>query len=300
MNFVKLTEVGPRDGLQNESEIVSTDDKLEFLRLLRLSGLSSIEVTSFVRKDRIPQLSDAEDLSQRLQPARAQLEYMALVPNTKGYELARESGYSSIAIFTATSESFSEKNTNRSVKSSLEELKNIAKLARQDQIRVRGYISTVVYCPYEGKQKPEAALEIAKFLADEGIYEISLGETIGRAVPSEVEALISLLLREFPSTLFAGHFHDTFGTALANVGKALALGIRSFDSSAGGLGGCPYAQGAAGNIATEDILYFLEGEGFETNVDIDKVMKASRFIESKLNKTLPSKVYKALSNENAT
>ncbi len=293
MKFIKITEVGPRDGLQNEKSIVSTEDKLEFIRILSQSGLKKIEATSFVKKEWVPQMGDSFELSKLLfsSPTNLDINFSCLTPNIKGYESAIEAGYKEIAIFTATSETFTKKNINRSIKESIDGFKEIFKRAKQDQIKVRGYISTVIACPYEGKISPEKTVEISKLLLDEGVYEISLGETIGVAVPNEVEALLEVLLKTLSPNLFAGHFHDTYGMAIANVQKSLELGLRSFDSSSGGLGGCPYAKGASGNLATEDLLYFLHGEGYETGIDIDQILKASSFIQKVVGRPLTSRTF---------
>jgi len=293
VKFIKITEVGPRDGLQNEKSIVSTEDKLEFIRILSQSGLKKIEATSFVKKEWVPQMGDSFELSKLLfsSPTNLDINFSCLTPNIKGYESAIEAGYKEIAIFTATSETFTKKNINRSIKESIDGFKEIFKRAKQDQIKVRGYISTVIACPYEGKISPEKTVEISKLLLDEGVYEISLGETIGVAVPNEVEALLEVLLKTLSPNLFAGHFHDTYGMAIANVQKSLELGLRSFDSSSGGLGGCPYAKGASGNLATEDLLYFLHGEGYETGIDIDQILKASSFIQKVVGRPLTSRTF---------
>lgn len=295
MNFVKITEVGPRDGLQNEKSILSIEDKIQFIRLLSQSGLSHIEITSFVRPDRIPQMADAKELSETiLSQKNSEITYSCLTPNERGFLNAVESGFNEVAVFTATSESFTAKNINQTVQGSLDAFKPIFKKARELNIKVRGYISTAIICPYEGKIPPEKALELAKHLLDEGAYEISLGETIGRAVPKDVERLLDVLLKEIPKEKLNCHFHDTFGMAITNTKQALDMGIRSFDSSAGGLGGCPYAKGAAGNLSTEDLLYFLTNEGYETGVNLDKIIEASAFVEAVIGRKLSSRTYLAL------
>ncbi|TGK91910.1 hydroxymethylglutaryl-CoA lyase [Leptospira brenneri] len=297
MELVKITEVGPRDGLQNEKTILSTQDKFEFVSRLVESGVKNIELTSFVRKDRIPQMGDATELAALVLPKfQNTVQFSCLTPNTKGYEGAKDSGFSEVAVFTATSETFTKKNINMTIQESLDFFKPIFTLAKQDGIRVRGYISTVIACPYEGKIEPEKTLKIAERLLDAGAYEISLGETIGVAVPSEVEALLEVLFKKFPKTYFAGHFHDTYGMAIANAKQALSMGIRSFDSSAGGLGGCPYAKGAAGNVATEDLVYFLHKEGYHTGIELNSIMAASRFMEEKIQRKLTSRTYIAMKN----
>jgi len=292
---VKITEVGPRDGLQNEKAILSTEDKIQFIHLLSSSGLSHIEITSFVRPDRIPQMADAKELSERvINQKNTSISYSCLVPNEKGFLNALDSGYKEVAVFTATSGSFTAKNMNQTVEGTLNAFVPIFKKAREFNIKVRGYISTVIFCPYEGKIQPESSLFLAKRLLDEGAYEISLGETIGRAVPKDVEKLLDVLLKEIPKEKLNCHFHDTFGMAIANTKQALDMGIRSFDSSAGGLGGCPYAKGAAGNLSTEDLLYFLENEGYETGINLSKIIEASEFIENRIERKLSSRTYLAL------
>ncbi|EMJ95716.1 hydroxymethylglutaryl-CoA lyase [Leptospira alstonii] len=289
---VKITEVGPRDGLQNEKRPVSTEIKAEYIRRLVLSGLKYIEATSFVKKESIPQLADAAELSAILD-LNGSVHYSALTPNIKGYEFAKNAGYKEVAVFTAASESFTKKNINRTIAESIDGFKEIFQLSKSDGIRVRGYVSTVIDCPYEGKIDPKKVLEVSKILLDLGAYEISLGETIGTGVPAEVERLLEHLLKEIPANRLAGHFHDTYGMAIANVEKAFSMGIRSFDSSSGGLGGCPYAKGAAGNLATEDLVYFLEKSGVPTGIDPALLWEASAFMENALSRELQSRTYQA-------
>jgi hydroxymethylglutaryl-CoA lyase len=293
---IKITEVSPRDGLQNESKILSTEEKLIFITKLMDSGLEHIEVTSFVRKDRIPQLSDSQELSLLLSE-NIKSKSSVLVPNIIGYENALKNGYKEIAVFTAASETFTKKNINMSIKESIKSFEEISKKAIIDGVRVRAYISTVIYCPYEGYINPSKVLETIQLLENILPYEISLGDTIGAGVPVETEKLLSVLLNKYPSKLFAGHFHDTYGMALANVSKSIELGIRSFDSSSGGLGGCPYAKGASGNLATEDLLYLLNKSGYETGISIEKILSASNYIRTILNKEISSKTFQALSSK---
>lgn len=290
---IKITEVGPRDGLQNESKQISTQNKLTYINLLLEAGFENLEITSFVRHDKIPQLSDSYELSNLL-PLKIKNKCIVLVPNMIGYEKARECDYSRIAVFTAASESFTKKNINMSIEESISKIKEIGKRAISDNIKIRLYISTVVHCPYEGYIQPEKVLEILKKLTDINPIEISLGETIGLAIPSEIEKLLNLLLKTFPPEILAGHYHDTYGFALANIQKSIELGIQSFDSSSGGLGGCPYAKGASGNIGTEDLIFYLSRNGMETGIKIDKILDASKFIEKLLDKKLSSKTYHAL------
>jgi hydroxymethylglutaryl-CoA lyase len=293
---IKITEVSPRDGLQNESKILSTEEKLIFITKLMDSGLEHIEVTSFVRKDRIPQLSDSQELSHLLSE-KIKSRSSVLVPNLIGYENALKNGYKEIAVFTSASETFTKKNINMSIKESIKSFEEISKKAILDGVRVRAYISTVIYCPYEGYINPSKVLETIQLLENILPYEISLGDTIGAGVPIETEKLLSVLLNKYPSKLFAGHFHDTYGMALANVSKSIELGVRSFDSSSGGLGGCPYAKGASGNLATEDLLYFLNKSGYETGISIEKILSASNYIRTILNKEISSKTFQALSSK---
>ena len=290
---IKITEVGPRDGLQNESKQVSTQDKLQFIELLIEAGLTNIEATSFVRADKIPQLADANELANKLNFQNKSISYCALTPNLKGYEAAIKTGFKEVAIFGAASESFTKKNINRTVEESLSGFKELTDQAIKDGIKVRGYISTVIACPYEGKISPEKVNSVVKRMQDLGVYEISLGETIGAAVSNEVEKLLQVLLKDNQASFFAGHFHDTYGMAIGNVAKSIDMGLRSFDASAGGLGGCPYAKGASGNLATEDLVYFLENSGFETGVNLDLLIQASLFMETNLDKPLLSKTYLA-------
>ncbi|MBM9547082.1 hydroxymethylglutaryl-CoA lyase [Leptospira sp. 201903074] len=297
MEQIKITEVGPRDGLQNEKTILSTQDKFEFVSRLVESGIKNIELTSFVRKDRIPQMGDVIELAGLVLPKfQNQVQFSCLTPNAKGYEGAKESGFSEVAVFTATSETFTKKNINMTIQESLDFFKPIFTAAKADGIKVRGYISTVIACPYEGKIKPEQTLAIAERLLEAGAYEISLGETIGVAVPTEVESLLEVLLKKISTTHLAGHFHDTYGMAIANIKQSLSMGLRSFDSSAGGLGGCPYAKGAAGNVATEDLVYFLHKEGHETGIQLDSLIKASQFMEERIGRKLTSRTYVAMKN----
>ncbi|MBW0432455.1 hydroxymethylglutaryl-CoA lyase [Leptospira yasudae] len=289
---VKITEVGPRDGLQNEKRPVSTEIKAGYIERLVKAGLTHIEATSFVKKDAIPQLADAAELSALLD-LNGKIRYSALTPNVKGYEAAKNAGYKEVAVFTAASESFVKKNINRTIAESIEGFKEIFQLAHRDGIQVRGYVSTVIDCPYEGKINPTKVLEVSKILLDQGAYEISLGETIGTGVPAEVEKLLELLLKEIPADKLAGHFHDTYGMAIANVEKSFSMGLRSFDSSSGGLGGCPYAKGAAGNLATDDLVYFLEKSGVPTGIDPGLLWEASAFMENALARELQSRTYLA-------
>src|SRR6266566_7738085 len=291
---VRVVEVGPRDGLQNEKVIVPTGQKIQFIQMLADAGLPVVEATSFVSPRAIPQLSDASEVMAGLTRL-STTSYPVLVPNLKGMERALAAGVRAIAVFTAASESFTRHNINTTIAESLANFRPVVALARQEGVAVRGYISTVFGCPYEGRVKPARVLHVAQALLEMGVEELSLGDTIGVATPNQVVDVIGLLVNDgaIPMKQLALHFHDTRGTALANVLIALQLGISIVDSSAGGLGGCPYAPGAAGNLATEDLLYMLNGMGIHTGVDLDKVVAATRFIAPLLGHTPTSKYYQA-------
>jgi hydroxymethylglutaryl-CoA lyase len=291
---VRVVEVGPRDGLQNEKALIPTEQKIAFIRLLAGSGLAVIEATSFVSPRAIPQLSDAGAVMAGLSQD-STVQYPVLVPNLKGMERALAAGVRAIAVFTAASESFTRHNINATIAESLANFRPVVALARQEGVTIRGYISTVFGCPYEGAVAPRQVLSVAQALLEMDIGELSLGDTIGVATPNQVVDVLGLLLTEgaIPVERLAVHFHDTRGTALANVLMALQLGISIVDSSAGGLGGCPYAPGAAGNLATEDLLYMLHGMGIHTGVDLEKVVAATRFIAPLLGHVPTSKYYQA-------
>lgn len=291
-SFVKIVEVGPRDGLQNEKVWIPTEQKIHFVQLLAEAGLPVVEATSFVSPRAIPQLSDATSVMlciERL-PTTA---YPVLVPNLKGMQRALEAGVRSIAVGTAASESFTQHNANATITQSLTNCRQVVELARQHGIFVRGYISTVFGCPYEGAVAPQQVLSVAQALLEIGCSELSLGDTTGIANPRQVVEMLDLLLSSGHVRVdqLAVHFHDTRGTALANVLAALQMGIHIVDSSVGGLGGCPYAPGAAGNLATEDLLYMLHGMGIETGVDLEKVVAATHFIAQFLGHAPTSKYY---------
>jgi isopropylmalate/homocitrate/citramalate synthase len=291
---VRVVEVGPRDGLQNEKALVPTEQKIQFIQMLADAGLPVVEATSFVSPRAIPQLSDATAVMTGLTRLTT-TSYPVLVPNLKGMERAVAAGVRSVAVFTAASESFTRHNINATIAESLANFRPVVTLAQQEDIPVRGYISTVFGCPYEGAVSPRQVLNVAQALLEMGINELSLGDTIGVATPNQVIDVISLLVNEGAILVeqLAVHFHDTRGTALANVLMALQLGISIVDASAGGLGGCPYAPGAAGNLATEDLLYMLHGMGIQTGVDLDKVVAATRFIAPLLGHAPTSKYYQA-------
>ena len=291
---VRIVEVGPRDGLQNEKAIIPTKQKIQFIQMLADAGLPVVEATSFVSPRAIPQLSDASEVMANLS-RRDSTSYPVLVPNLRGMERALAVGVRSIAIFTAASESFTRHNINATIDESLANFRPVIAMAQQEKVTIRGYISTVFGCPYEGKVEPRRVLNVAQALLEMGVEELSLGDTIGVATPNQVVDMINLLVHDgaIPMRQLAVHFHDTRGTALANVLIALECGISIIDSSAGGLGGCPYAPGAAGNLATEDLLYMLHGMGIHTGVDLDKVVAATNFINPLLDHTPTSKYYQA-------
>jgi hydroxymethylglutaryl-CoA lyase len=284
---IVIKEVGPRDGLQNEREIVNTESKIEWINLLSESGLSYIEITSFVNPKWIPQLSDAMTVAKRIKK-NPDVTYAALVPNMKGLEAALETGIDEISVFMSASESHNLKNINKTVDDTFPILKEVVINALQEKKTVRGYVSTVFGCPYEGRVTDEQVFKVCDALFDMGIKELSLGDTIGVANPRQVQVFLERALKKYDSQNLALHFHDTRGMALANVLKALDYGITTFDSSLGGLGGCPYAPGASGNVATDDLVHMLEKMGIDTGVNTENLAAAALFIQSKLNKLLPS------------
>lgn len=290
---VTLWEMGARDGLQNERAYVSTDDKVRYVDLLSRTGLRWIEATSFVSPKAIPQLADAADLLARIRKAPG-VRYPVLVPNVKGYERAKAAGADAVAVFTAASERFTQANIGMTIDESLATFADVVKRAKHDDTFVRGYVSTAFGSPFGDVVAPQAVVRVALALVDMGCDEISIGDTIGVGVPSQVDALVPMLARAVGLERMAMHFHDTRGTALANIYASLQHGVRTFDASSGGLGGCPYAPGATGNVGTEDVLYLLDGLGIETGVDIARVQEASRFIATVLDHPLTSKTYQAL------
>jgi hydroxymethylglutaryl-CoA lyase len=289
---VSVYEVSPRDGLQNEAKVVSVDDKKELVLALTRAGLRQIEVTSFVSPRWVPQLADAAELVAAL-PAAPGVTYSALCPNATGLERARAVGLKEVAIFLSASETHNQKNTNKSIERSLQVFEELIPVARDAGMRVRAYVSTVWGCPYEGPVDPKRALAITRDLIRWGVYQVSLGDTIGVGTPLETQRICELFLHEFASEQLALHFHDTRGTALSNVLVGLMAGIRTFDASVGGLGGCPYAPGAAGNLATEDLVYMLDGMGLETGVDLEALVAAGQVAERVVGRKLPGKVHQA-------
>jgi hydroxymethylglutaryl-CoA lyase len=290
---VKMVEVGPRDGLQNESQTVSTDIKIELIDRLGGTGLRVIEAGSFVSPKWVPQMADTAAVLARIQHA-PNASYPVLVPNMRGLEDARAAHVREIAIFAAASETFSRKNINTSIDESLTRYTEVATAARAQGMTVRGYISCVLWCPYEGRIEPAAVAHVAERLLQMGCYEVSLGETIGKGTPGEVQRLITTLAERIPREKLAAHFHDTYGQALANVFAALERGIATVDSSVAGLGGCPYAPGATGNVASEDVLYMLNGLGIETGVDLALLVDTGRFISDLLGRPPVSRASRAL------
>ena len=289
---VTIVEVGPRDGLQNEKTPIVTADKIAFVDQLTNAGHSVIEVSAFVSPKWVPQMGDAAEVFGGIKRASG-VRYTALVPNLAGLERAVAAGVSEVAIFAAASETFSRKNINQSIAESFETYKAVADKALSAGLKVRGYLSTCFYCPFEGKIAPSKVADVAARLLGLGVFEVAISDTIGAATPGDVLRVLGATSEVLPLHQTALHFHDTRGTALANVLAGLESGVTTFDSSAGGLGGCPYAPGAAGNLATEDLLYMLDGLGIETGVSIDHVAQASRFIEPKLDHKLPSRYLQA-------
>ena len=289
---VTIFEMGARDGLQNERTVVSTDDKVRFIDLLSETGLHWIEATSFVSPKAIPQLADAADVFARIRKAPG-VRYPVLVPNVRGYERAKAAGVDAIAVFTAASENFTQRNINMTIDESIATFRDVVRLAKADGMWVRGYVSTAFGSPFGDVVRPQAVLDVSHKLMDLGCDELSIGDTIGVGVPTQVDELIPLLVHSIPLDRLALHFHDTRGTALANIFAALQHGVHQFDTSAGGLGGCPYAPGATGNVATEDVLYMLHSMGIETGVDLAKIRAASRFIATIVDHQLTSKAFQA-------
>lgn len=290
---VTIIEVGPRDGLQNEPADVPTSIKVDLINLLSQSGLRHIEATSFVSAKAIPQLADGEEVFRRINKP-AGVEFSALVPNEYGMQKALGVGVKNIAIFTAASELFNQHNINCSIAESVARFEPVLKLARAHNIHVRGYISCVLGCPYEGKILPRQVIHVAEKLIELGVDEISLGDTIGVGTPKQTKDLITAMIKHLPLERLAMHFHDTYGQAVANTYAALECGVRRFDSSVAGLGGCPYARGASGNVATEDLLYLMHGLGIETGVDIYQIVAAGDMICNALRRKNQSKVANAL------
>ena len=290
---VSVYEVAMRDGLQNETVIVPTTKKLRLVDALAASGLSRIELTSFVSPKWVPQLADAEELCELADVRHANVAYSALCPNEKGLERAIAAGIGEIGLFVSASETHNKKNVNKTIQATLDAFANVCAGAKKAGIKVRGYVSTVWGCPFEGHIDPKRALGIAQRLVELGCYQVSLGDTIGVGTPKQTRDIVKLFLSELRPEQIALHMHDTRGTSLANVVVGLECGVRDFDASVGGLGGCPYAPGAAGNLATEDLVFTLHGMGVETGIDLDRLWEAGRVAESVVGRPLPGKVHKA-------
>jgi hydroxymethylglutaryl-CoA lyase len=297
-DFVKIVEVGPRDGLQNEKAAVSTDQKVRLIDMLSETGLKVIESGAFVSPKWVPQMADSAEVMDRID-RRPGISYPVLAPNLKGLEGALAARAEEVAIFGAASESFSKKNINKSIAESLDAFRPVAEQALAEGLRVRGYISCVLGCPYEGRIDPKVVAEVSRELKSMGCYEISLGDTIGTGTPEEARRMIAAVAEYVPIDEIGVHFHDTYGQALANLYACLEMGVAVADASVAGLGGCPYAKGATGNVATEDVLYMLQGCGIETGVDLTKVMAAGRFISDVIGRPPVSRVHRALMAKDA-
>ena len=290
---VHLVEVGPRDGLQNEKTMVPTDVKVALVDLLTDAGFAAIEATSFVSPKWVPQMADAAEVMARIR-RKPGVRYPVLTPNMKGFAAALASKADEVAVFVAASETFSQKNINCGIAESLDRAHPIFAAAKANAVRVRGYISCVLGCPYEGKVDPRRVADVAETLYRMGAYEVSLGDTIGTGTAGETTELLKACVMKLPVTALAGHFHDTYGQALTNVYAALELGVATFDCSVAGLGGCPYAKGATGNVASEDVLYLLQGLGIETGVDMTGLRRAGQYISDFLQRPPVSRVARAL------
>lgn len=290
---VRIVEVGPRDGLQNEKQHIATATKIELIRRLGDAGLKSIEATAFVSSKWVPQMADAAAVMAGIE-RRDDVSYPVLVPNLQGFEAALAAGAREIAVFAAASEAFSQKNINCSIAESLERFTPVIEAAKAADIKVRGYVSCVLGCPYQGEVKPLAVAEVAKTLFDMGCYEVSLGDTIGTGTPVATQAMVEAVAKRVPLKKMAGHYHDTYGMAIANIYASLEVGLSVFDASVGGLGGCPYAPGAAGNVATEDVVWLLAGLGIDPGIDLDKLVATGAWIARELGREPQSRVARTL------
>jgi hydroxymethylglutaryl-CoA lyase len=295
--FVRIVEVGPRDGLQNEPGEVPTATKVELIERLADAGLPAVEATAFVSPKWVPQMADHTEVLERIR-RKPGVAYPVLTPNLMGLEAARAAGATEVAIFGAASETFSKKNINCSIAESLDRFKPLLKTALTSGIKVRGYVSCVLGCPYEGEVKPQRVAEVAQALLEMGCYEISLGDTIGVGTPGKAKAMIEACAKRVPMKQLAGHYHDTYGQALANIYASMEMGVGTFDASVAGLGGCPYAAGASGNVATEDVVYMLHGMGIQTGVDLERLVEIGQWISAILKKEPASKVNRALKHKN--
>jgi hydroxymethylglutaryl-CoA lyase len=290
--MIQIFEVGVRDGLQNESRIFTFEDKIFLAQGLIDSGIKDLELGAFVRPDKVPQMADTEALYQAVREKKLKQKntnLWALVPNLKGLERAIASKVSHIAVFTAATQSFAKKNIGMSIEESLATFKEVIQEAKRNKIKVRGYVSTAFFCPFEGQTPSKKTIQVVSQLMDLGVTQVSIGDTIGRATPKDVDLVFKPLLKKFSAKKLAGHFHDTRGTALANALRAIELGIKTLDASAGGLGGCPFAPGATGNLATEDLVYLLNGLGEKTGVDLNKLAQTSLTFSQKIQRPLSSR-----------
>lgn len=290
---VKIVEVGPRDGLQNEPEILSPELKIELIERLAACGLPVVEATSFVSPKWVPQMADAGRVLKGIKKKQG-VRYPVLTPNLKGYEAARKAGAEDVAVFTAASETFQRKNANSSIAESFERFAPLFAAAKRDGVRVRGYVSCVLGCPYEGEIAPDKVAEVAGRLYAMGCEEVSLGDTIGVGTPARAKAVFERVAEEVPIERLAAHFHDTYGQALANLYAVLELGVATVDAAVSGLGGCPYAPGASGNVATEDVIYMLHGLGIETGVDLERLVETGAFISERIGRAPGSKAAQAI------
>lgn len=289
---VRIVEMGPRDGLQNEKTIIPAATKIELINRLSATGLRSIEATSFVSPKWVPQLADAAEVFAAIDK-NPRVSYPVLVPNLQGYQRAREVGAAEVAVFTAASEAFNRKNINASIDESIERFKPVLDQAKADGVRVRGYVSTVLGCPYQGDVPVTDVVRVARQMHDLGCYEISLGDTIGIGTPLKARAMLRAVASEVPMQALAVHFHDTRGQALANVLNCLEEGVRVVDSAVSGVGGCPYAKGATGNVASEDVVYMLEGMGMATGIDLPALIETGLWLSARLQRETSSKVARA-------
>lgn len=296
---VKIVEVGPRDGLQNEKQPVSVDTRVGLIERLVGAGVRHIEAASFVSPKWVPQMAGSAEVMRRV-PRMANVHYSALTPNIQGLEAAIAAGCEEIAVFGAASETFSQRNINCSIRESLERFRAVMNVALQNKLRVRGYVSCVLGCPYEGDIEPGKVSEVALILREMGCHEISLGDTIGRGNPDSTRRMLEACIRVIPAPQLAGHFHDTYGMAIANIVASLELDLRTFDSSVSGLGGCPYAAGASGNVATEDVVHLLHGLGYATGIDLHKLIRAGSYIGSALGRATSSRAALAVYGDCST
>ena len=291
---VKIVEVGPRDGLQNEKQAIDTATKVELIARLGASGLKAIEATAFVSPKWVPQMADNAEVMRQITRLDG-VTYPVLTPNLKGLEAALATGVTEVAVFAAASEAFSQKNINCSIAESIERFVPVIESAREHGVAVRGYVSTVVGCPYQGDVPPEKVAEVSKALFDLGCYEISLGDTIGVGTPLKVQTMLAEVSKAVPMDKLAGHFHNTYGMAIANIYASLQMGMAVFDASVAGLGGCPYAKGASGNVATEDVVYLLNGLGIDSGVDLTSLVETAVWVSAQLGRAPASNVAKAIS-----